>query len=351
MKKIFESIANDKEFVKYIFLNHSSILNLPHYTKLSREYDYITQNISEELKPAFSDKLLLYKNRIRHSKNDTDALYKAYYGLIDFMAQILRHTAITSHIPFIHYVQHDGKIKIGTFITYDKKAKVSADTPYVEPGSFSNCPVLNELEFEEGFDYIPPLFDIFSRIRLEKVVIPASVTKLSDSAFWGCESLEEVIFKGDNTIFSSKTFKNTPWFKKLPDGMQIRAGTLFWCDTDEETVIIPEGVKHIGEYVFDRCKIKDLQLPKSLLTLGKCAFYNCKNLEKVVIPENVIYIDEECFDGCNNLKEVWLPKNVDIKNEYRVFDDRADITFYGYKKCPAMEKLVKTNRIKYQYID
>ena len=53
-------------------------------------------------------------------------------------------------------------------------------------------------------------------------------------------------------------------------------------------IIIPEGVKHIGERAFLGCKnLKKIILPKSLVSIESSAFCECETLEEIILPSNL----------------------------------------------------------------
>ncbi len=59
------------------------------------------------------------------------------------------------------------------------------------------------------------------------------------------------------------------------------------------SVIVEEGVTHIGIFTFFRCYMKDLSLPSTLFSFGECAIFECtiKNLT-IPISLNATWLDE-----------------------------------------------------------
>ena len=51
----------------------------------------------------------------------------------------------------------------------------------------------------------------------------------------------------------------------------------------------------IMPFFYECCKLKDITMPEKLKTIGKRAFYGCKELSKIEIPNNVNYIDFYAF--------------------------------------------------------
>ena len=82
----------------------------------------------------------------------------------------------------------------------------------------------------------------------------------------------------------------------------------FRVSTDD--VYVTEGVKSIGNYAFYQFeKVRRIDLPDSLLSIGQCAFDKCA-LTEVVIPDNVSQIYGAAFYDNTKLKKVTFGNNV-----------------------------------------
>ena len=77
-----------------------------------------------------------------------------------------------------------------------------------------------------------------------------------------------------------------------------------------DKVVIPEGVKRIGEMAFFECgELSSVVLPDSLESIGEGAFYSCA-LRKVKIPASVSVIPANCFAQCQWMTAVEIPEGV-----------------------------------------
>ena len=80
-----------------------------------------------------------------------------------------------------------------------------------------------------------------------------------------------------------------------------------------ETVALPASLLTIGESSFEDCRSLSqvtFAANSSLTSIGNWAFYNCHELQNLVIPEGVTEIGKAAFYGCAYLKDVTLPASV-----------------------------------------
>lgn len=79
-----------------------------------------------------------------------------------------------------------------------------------------------------------------------------------------------------------------------------------------ETVILPESLEKIDQYVFYGCSsLKEINLPEGLTEIGMAAFYQCTGLESVSIPGTVKSIGNGAFLGCSSLETVGIGQGVE----------------------------------------
>lgn len=79
----------------------------------------------------------------------------------------------------------------------------------------------------------------------------------------------------------------------------------------ETDVVVPslycgKPVTVIADEAFINCNITGINLPESLLSIGKNAFCNCKMLKSIKIPDSVHTISPMVFAGCTLLESVTL---------------------------------------------
>lgn len=93
-------------------------------------------------------------------------------------------------------------------------------------------------------------------------------------------------------------------------------------------LIVPEGIKILGESCFGNCdKLTSVSLPDSLTEVSAGAFKYCASLKYIVIPDSVENIGIETFIGCSALESLTIPFVGDRKD---VVVTDSDIYSFGY---------------------
>ena len=98
----------------------------------------------------------------------------------------------------------------------------------------------------------------------------------------------------------------------------------------DDTFIVTDGVKVIGQDAFAGQAFKKIQLPASVETIEKNAFRKCMSLETVTFAtgSKLKTIGENAFQYCVSLKEIVLPENVQT----------IGVSAFDY--CESLEKVV-----------
>ncbi|MBQ8311310.1 MAG: leucine-rich repeat protein [Clostridia bacterium] len=111
---------------------------------------------------------------------------------------------------------------------------------------------------------------VLCRTPLISIEIPSGVTSIGDMAFYGCESLTNVI---------------------IGDGVMNIDNYAFAGCTSLTSITIPNGMMGIGEGVFSGCtSLTDIKISDSVTSIGKGVFSSCANLTSIIVDAgNTVY--------------------------------------------------------------
>lgn len=91
----------------------------------------------------------------------------------------------------------------------------------------------------------------------------------------------------------------------------------FKHDNVQGDIIIPHGVKVIGEAAFAHCpSLFSVIIPDTVERIERDAFLDCPELEWVLIPDSVKYIGPYAFANCRKLNNVSIPESVTEINPF-----------------------------------
>jgi hypothetical protein len=94
-------------------------------------------------------------------------------------------------------------------------------------------------------------------------------------------------------------------------------------------LIVPNGVKSIGDYVFYGCNgLTSITIPNSVTYIGVNAFWGCTGLTSIMIPQNVTSIGNFAFSGCSNLTNVTVMNGTPVAIKSYTFSNRTNATLY-----------------------
>lgn len=140
--------------------------------------------------------------------------------------------------------------------------------------------------------------------NLTTVTIPKTVTKMEMGAFFKCNKLENVNYKGKISQWCNIEFEHSTANPML-------LAESFYIKGKEITEITVEDTEIIRAYAFFGFEaLKSANITDSVLTIESSAFAGCINLESVRLPSNMEYIDKLVFSSCEKLDTVVIPEGV-----------------------------------------
>lgn len=233
----------------------------------------------------------------------------------------------------------------------------------VPASAFSSNTKLNYCVLPNGMKSIGT--SAFQGTSLTKITIPASVTdigekafyqittldkisiadgsqlvSIGDRAFYGCSLLREFIMPNTVTSLGTYVFYTCTNLRKIHFSDALSSIPEYTCTacSSLNDLHLPINVVNINQYAFSgnyynsngysattRIKLKKIELPSTLRTIGNYAFSYC-NLDSVKLPIALSSLGQYAFQY-NTLKYIELPSYIGSYN-------------YNFMNCTAVEKVV-----------
>lgn len=169
-----------------------------------------------------------------------------------------------------------------------------------------------------------------------------NVTSVGEYAFYGAAYLRTVSLKGaveigDRAFSYSSTLRNV----YLSDKLKKIGGVEFWDCNNLECLVLPDSVTDIGEYAFSQSGIKYILGGKNA-QYGQQMFLNCKKLTLVQLSDAVQYLPKQFFKGCTSLEKLYLPENCLGSEDNELFYDIPEnqVTVYGKEDMSEFAKII-----------
>ena len=145
------------------------------------------------------------------------------------------------------------------------------------------------------------------------------VKEIGPYAFYYCGSLSEVQFNDKIVTIGEKAFYNDVKLKaiNLPSSLKtVEEKAFYKCEKVEE-ITIGEGTETIGDYAFCGLPlVEEIIIPNSVKKIGNYAFYNCNGVKNLSLGNSVEEIGNYAFYGMGNLTYLHIPQSVKIIGNY-----------------------------------
>lgn len=230
--------------------------------------------------------------------------------------------------------------------TYDEVTATATVTYYGGPGGDVAIPTLIVVS-DRSFvvtrvGISPTVRPVFNNPNslVTRVVIPSSVTNVTETAFIQCPGLTNITVNSNSMVFESidgvLLDKEATTLLVYPQGRQgpysipstvVNIWTnAFYERTGLTSVNIPDSVRSIQTWAFAFCTaLTNLTIGKGLTNIDTVSFVGCTSLLDLKIPDNVTRVGPSAFYGCTGLTNVRIGSGV-TSLEQAVFGNCTSLT-------------------------
>ena len=145
--------------------------------------------------------------------------------------------------------------------------------------------------------------------------------KCGDSVYWTLDEDGLLTISGTGRMwdygYTDAGWQYAPWYYLNVTSVVIEEGIThigdfaFYCCDTLTSVTIPNSVTSIGDWAFAYCfSLTSITIPESVTSIGIAAFEACSSVTSITIPESVTSIGYDAFDGCSSLTIITIPKGV-----------------------------------------
>ena len=123
-----------------------------------------------------------------------------------------------------------------------------------------------------------------------------------------CSSAGVLYSKDKKTLVRFPLASSEKMFS-VPQGVETIGKHAFQNARNLQRIDLPDTVMRIEDSAFDDCKnLTEISLPASLQTIGAWAFHGCDKLKRIVLPQSVSQIGTYAFGSCESLVEITVSK-------------------------------------------
>ena len=395
--KVFNNIKYKCKLIKFEKQKRRGISFLVIITllgaMLTSESFAFAENINDSETESVSDNIVNIENDDINNMGADEIDWDQYFVYGENNTEIIEYTGpfykvvIPAKATSIAENSFDKKKRIVQSIKFEKDSKCTS----IGNGVFKDCTLLSEIVLPESLESIGD--EAFRNTALRKAVIPDSVKYIGSYAYSDNEGLTEAkLGTGINEI-DIYAFSNCSKLKKIDfmctnltspcqgifegcilndiiigEKVEYIADGLFESASfaHNSKIVLPETIISIGKRAFANAKnlsisisgknlieikesafegsdIEEIQFPSSLATIGKAAFKDCVNIKEVSSAHETVSLGEEAFKGCINLSKAYLSDKVLRIGKDCFTDCSKDLVIYTYNESYAQRWAKKNN--------
>ena len=172
---------------------------------------------------------------------------------------------------------------------------------YIGSCAFFRCNFSGHLSLPESLTYVGEQAFYDSGNYTGDLVIPSGITKLYSYVFSSARFSGRLIFKGNTDFDPGSQYQfygcHFTGDLQLPEGMTTVPDICFYSN-DFTSVSFPSTLKEIKKEAFGyNYWLECVSFQEGLLSIGECAFFNCRNLLSLAFPSTLQTIQTSAFSG------------------------------------------------------
>ena len=347
----FNMLTDELENTKQTFIRSHTLQSIPEPERLYAIFDgwYYDPQCTDEYN-LYSDKfvsdLTLYANWV----NEEDGIPYTYVELPDGTIEIRSYTGHRRYLTIPDYI--DGKvvssIGVGAFEgeTRIREINLPKYLVRIRDNAFAGCnnllnikipDTVTEISVKAFYDDVRLSYVAFGEgsaltkiepyafggcSKLTRFELPASLTDVNGTAFFGTTSMTAfTVAKGSKTFTARDGVlmnigedavicypAGLYGEYKVPDSVSMIGVCAFACS--KITQIDLNKTEYIGSSAFMYSSLESLIIPDGVKLLGDKAFASCYRLRAVKLGAGLTNISSEAFSGCSALPEIEIPANI-----------------------------------------
>lgn len=151
--------------------------------------------------------------------------------------------------------------------------------------------------------------------KLQHVTLPKNLAAVGDNCFRSCGLLAELEIPVTLQKIGLDAFCDTAWLKNQQTEnplVQVNHILIDATTCSGTAVEVPDGVTEIGNFAFYNCgNLQKIMLPASVTKIDWGAFWQCSGLETLTVQGNLAKIGESAFSDCTKLSAVYTVMSED----------------------------------------
>ena len=201
------------------------------------------------------------------------------------------------------------------FANFDYVAKTPEELEFDDAEStkqwFIGDGTITKVIIPEGVEKIGA-YAFANLTALEEVVLPSTLEFIEYGAFYNCTSLKKISFSSDNNVkvISQNAFENCALEGTIDlSSIHIISDYAFAGNQKLTGVKTGDTLISIGSYAFAGCKkLSDITITAEKVKYGTYAFTGCESIKEFTVNASVL--PEGMFYECDNLEKVVIGKDV-----------------------------------------